>query len=234
MANWITHAALADLLMARGLPVDRTYFSIGSIAPDCNQENADWTSYTPPREQTHFMLGKNKSTVDAEGFFEKHIRGREGLSIQRRSFLMGWLCHLVADRTWQRWQRDENRVAACFERIRQVPSMAERLTGHPDTYDTLKAVFGRDMMQRDVWKMEQDYVLQNPSTCFETVIRKTTAFPDIPGFPPDAVNRKIPILAQPIPKEPIRATQLFFTPSEYENLLNTAVSVFEKIIGTAG
>lgn len=230
MANWITHAAIADGLMARGLPVDRRHFAIGSVAPDCNQENEDWTSYVPPREQTHFMLGKSKLTVDAEGFYGAHIRGREGLSLEKRSFLLGWLCHLVADRAWQKWLRDEDRVAMCFERIRKVPQMAEKLSGHPDTYDTLKQVFGRPVMQSDVWKLEQEYVLEHPETCYETIIRKTCDYPDIPGFPKNAVNRKIPIMAQPVSDKPIEATMLFFTQGEYEKLLSMAVEEFERII----
>ena len=59
MANWITHTILAERLLARGLDIDDRGFVVGNIAPDCNQENEDWSAFTPPREITHWMLGRN-------------------------------------------------------------------------------------------------------------------------------------------------------------------------------
>lgn len=73
MANWITHTILADRLLARGLPLDEKAFCIGSIAPDCNVENTDWSSFTPTRETTHWMTGNSKSSADFNGFWENHI-----------------------------------------------------------------------------------------------------------------------------------------------------------------
>lgn len=220
MANWITHTAMADRLLQMGLKADETYFVIGSVAPDCNQENADWTSYIPPREQTHFMQGKSKITVDAEGFFDAYVH--RASSPLWHSFCLGYYIHLVMDRAWQKWQRDEKRVAASFERVKAVPEMAAEIAGYPETYDTLKQVFGRARIH-DVERMEQLYVLQNPQCSYERILRKTKDFPDIPGFPPNAVNRKITVMAPPVPREPVDADLLFFSPEEYEQLMDTAV-----------
>lgn len=220
MANWITHTHMADRLLEKGLAVDETYFVIGSVAPDCNQENEDWTSYIPPREQTHFMQRKSKLTVDAEGFFEQHVKNAS--TYLWRSFCLGYYAHLVMDRAWQKWQRDEKRVAASIERVKAVPERAAEIAGYPDTYDTLKRVFGRARIH-DVERMEQIYVQQNPHCSYERILRKTTDFPDIPGFLPNAVNRKIAVMAQPVPEEPIQTDFLFFAPEEYEQLMETAV-----------
>ena len=221
MANWITHTHMADRLLQMGLPVDEIYFVIGSVAPDCNQENEDWTSYIPPREQTHFMQGKSKLTVDAEGFFAQHVKNAS--TYLWRSFCLGYYAHLVMDRAWQRWIRDEKRVADSFCRLKAVPEMAEKLQGYPETYDTLKQVFGRAPRIRDVERLEQMYVQQNPHCSYERILRKTTDFPDIPGFLPNAVNRKIAVMAPPVPEEPIQTDFLFFAPEEYEQLMETAV-----------
>lgn len=221
MANWITHTRMADMILKKGLDVDETWFVIGSVAPDCNQENEDWTSYIPPREQTHFMQGKSKLTVDAEGFFEKHVKNAS--TPLWRSFCLGYYLHLVGDRAWQRWIRDEKRVAASFRRLKAVPDMAEKLQGMPETYDTLKQVFGRAPRIRDVDRLEQTYVQQHPSCSYEKIIRKNAPFPDIPGFLPGAVNRKIPIMAPAVPDAPIETAFLFFSPEEYEQMLEMAV-----------
>lgn len=220
MANWITHTRMADRLLTMGLPVDETYFVIGSVAPDCNQENEDWTSYIPLREQTHFMQGKSKLTVDAEGFFARHVQNAS--TPLWKSFCLGYYVHLVMDRAWQRWIRNEDRVAASFRRLKNVPEMAEKLRGLPETYDTLKQIFGRTRI-RDVERMEQLYVQQNPHCSYERILRKTTDFPDIPGFLPNAVNRKITVMAPPVPDAPIETDFLFFAPEEYERLMETAV-----------
>lgn len=222
MANWITHTAMADRLLQMGLEADETYFVISAVAPDCNQENADWTSYIPPREQTHFMQGRSKLTVDAEGFFDAHAR--HASTPLWRSFCLGYYIHLVMDRAWQKWQRDEQRVAASFRRLKAVPEMAEKLQGFPETYDTLKQVFGRSPRIRDIDRLEQDYVLQNPACSYERILRTVTAFPDIPGYPQGAVMRKIPIMAPAVPKEPIETAFLFFAPDEYEQLMQTAAA----------
>lgn len=227
MANWITHTRMADRLLEKGLAADETYFIIGSVAPDCNQENEDWTSYIPPREQTHFMQGKSKLTVDAEGFFDRHVK--HASTPLWHSFCMGYYIHLVMDRAWQRWIRDEKRVAASFCRLKAVPEMAQKLQGLPETYDTLKQLFGRTRI-RDVERLEQMYVQAHPGCSFERILRKNAPFPDIPGFLPGAVNRKIPIMAPPVPDAPIETAFLFFSPEEYENLMQDAVlEAWEKI-----
>ena len=49
MATWVTHLIVADKIL-EGFPwLDKRGFCVGNIAPDCNVENSDWTSFTPPR-----------------------------------------------------------------------------------------------------------------------------------------------------------------------------------------
>lgn len=63
MATWITHLMIADALLQQFPQLHRRGFCMGSIAPDCNVENADWTAFIPPREVTHWMQGTRKQAV---------------------------------------------------------------------------------------------------------------------------------------------------------------------------
>ncbi len=69
MATWVTHLMIADGVLEALPRLDRRGFCVGNIAPDCNIENEDWTSFIPPREVTHFMRGKHKSFDDCEDFY---------------------------------------------------------------------------------------------------------------------------------------------------------------------
>ena len=60
MAGWITPMRIADEVLQQLPELDRLGFCMGSIAPDCNVENEDWTAFTPPREVTHWMSGNSK------------------------------------------------------------------------------------------------------------------------------------------------------------------------------
>lgn len=61
MATWVTHLMIADKVLEKISGLDRHGFCVGNIAPDCNVENEDWTSYTPSRAVTHRMSGERKA-----------------------------------------------------------------------------------------------------------------------------------------------------------------------------
>ena len=87
MATWITHLIIADRLLTR-FDLNRRAFCVGNIAPDCNIENSDWTSFTPPREVTHFMSDRRKTFADCEDFRGKYLS--EPGEPERRDFLLGY------------------------------------------------------------------------------------------------------------------------------------------------
>lgn len=62
MATWVTHLMIADRVLQRIPELKKHEFCVGNIAPDCNVENDDWTSFTPPRELTHWMTGNFRDT----------------------------------------------------------------------------------------------------------------------------------------------------------------------------
>lgn len=73
MATWVTHLMIADGVMNQCHQLDRHGFCVGNIAPDCNVENENWTSFTPSREVTHWMTGERKAISDGDTFCYEYI-----------------------------------------------------------------------------------------------------------------------------------------------------------------
>ena len=121
MATWVSHLMIADSVLKRFPQLDRHGFCVGNIAPDCNVENEDWGSFIPSREMTHWMSGDRKQASDCGRFYKEYIEGRrEDIATDEEySFLLGYWSHLITDAEYQRFTRDEERVAAAWKRITQ-------------------------------------------------------------------------------------------------------------------
>lgn len=222
MANWITHCTITDMVFSHWKELDERGFCVGSIAPDCNLENDDWTVFIPPREVTHFMTGGSKLSADFAGFYDRYIRGKTFQSEEHRSFLLGYCAHLITDAAYQAFIRNEERVPNCYARLRAAPELLRQIEGQPETFDTLKKVFGKRRIFRDIVILEHEYVLSHPEGCYERVLRKTEQFPDyLDFFPSGAVPRKIRVMAYPVEPLPEQDTpHYFFAREEYEAFLN--------------
>lgn len=84
--------------------LDRGYFAMGSLAPDCGQLNEDTGKYEPPLSTTHYMpLDASSYTRIQDLLF---LRKYENLLLPgcpdrlQRSFLVGYFFHLIADKLW--------------------------------------------------------------------------------------------------------------------------------------
>lgn len=216
MAGWISHLMVVDRLYAMGIDLDERGFAVGNIAPDCNVENEDWTQFTPPREVTHWMNGKSKLTADYEGFYEAYIKDKAFASREHEAFLWGYYSHLVTDVAFQRFVRDEKRVADIYLRLAQNEEMYGKVSGYPEDFDTLKRVFGRKAIFEDIILQESRYLEDNPNARFNTVLRKVRDFPDyIDYLPPGAIARKIGVMAREETPGQNAASGIFFTQDEY-------------------
>ncbi len=195
MASWVTHLWIADEVLKNIPELDRVGFCVGSIAPDCNVENADWTAFTPPREMTHFMSGKRKCLADSERFFEEYLAGKSYADRQEEAFYWGYYAHLVADALQQTMLRDEERVKAMFRRMEEIPDLKEKLGQMKHTFDNMKKLLPREDRMQDYENMEAEYLDAHPESGYNQVILPLKSYPDYPDFlPKGAIVRKIGVM----------------------------------------
>lgn len=228
MANWITHSRIADELLSTGLPLDPRGFHVGSIAPDCNIPNQDWTSFTPSREVTHWMTGKSKCSADHEGFFAQHIAGRSVRSGEEYAFLLGYYAHLITDAAYQSFVRDENRIKRMFCRLKERDGLFREISGMPETFDTVKAVFGKRRIFGDIAALEDEYLRQNPDSGYLKWLCSLESFPDyLPEFPAGAITYKVAVMTEP-PKQAPAPEAVFFSRSEYGDFIRRTQMLVRK------
>lgn len=230
MANWITHSRIADALLALGLPLDPRGFHVGSVAPDCNIPNEDWTAFIPSREATHWMTGKSKCSADFEGFYGQNIAGKFFSSGEEYAFLLGYYAHLITDAAYQAFVRDEARIARMFRRLKENGELFPQITGMPETFDTVKSVFGKRRVFGDIAAMEAEYLRRNPDSGYLKWLCGLSGFPDyLPEFPEGAIVQKAAVMAV-LPKEAPFSEPVFFSREEYEDFVErTRRLILEKL-----
>lgn len=199
MATWVTHIMIADQILKEADGLDRHGFCVGNIAPDCNIENEDWTSFTPSREVTHWMSGEDKTTSDGDLFYEEYIRKRtdEIKSKEQYGFLLGYYAHLITDAAFQKFIRDENRVKEVFRRIRADKDWKEKAGGYPENWDSVRRIISKETRMNEIFTMEAEYLKKHPDSGYLTEIVPLKEFPDyIDYLPHGCVARKIRIMGQ--------------------------------------
>lgn len=205
MANWVTHLMIADKILEKCPKLDRRGFCVGNIAPDCNVENEDWTSFTPSREVTHWMSGARKVASDCDAFCEEYILKRKAdiKSHEQYSFLLGYYSHLITDAAFQKMIRDEQRVKAAWDRIKADEATNKRAEqirqesgeAFAENWDFAKKVLPKDERMHELYSMEAEYLRDNPGSGFLTEIVPLKEFPDyIDYLPNGAIVRKIGVM----------------------------------------
>lgn len=234
MANWITHEYIVDNILSKGLDLDEIGFCVGNIAPDCNVENADWTEYMPPREVTHWMCREKKTEEDYQRFFNEVIKEENFESRQHISYLLGYYAHLITDVEFQEFMNDEQHIQLIFKRLKADDKMRNKIEGYPETKDTLKKVFGKWVILKDILTFENSYVLNNPVCAYNRILRNIQQFPDYLGILPDgAIERKINIMAYEVFECIEQEKYFFFLQDEYEEFVQrTSKKVYELLIET--
>jgi len=110
MATWGSHFRIAENISKKYTKLNRKFFAIGNIAPDCGLPNNDWSAFTPPKDISHFTVGgvsdflgmqTDKFVLSDVKFYSQHIKDSEIISSQGdRSFLLGYFTHLITDNLW--------------------------------------------------------------------------------------------------------------------------------------
>ncbi len=197
MATWITHLMIADRVLEHLSSLDRRGFCVGNIAPDCNVENEDWTSYTPSRKVTHWMQGEMKTASDCEAFFEEYILSRKTsiTTNEEHSFLLGYYAHLLTDAAFQSMIRDEERIRAVWARIKADEELRKAAAGMDENWDSAKRLIPKESRMREIYTMEAEYLRDNPNSGYLTEILPLKEFPDyIDYLPKGSIVRKIGVM----------------------------------------
>lgn len=228
MATWVTHLMIADRVLDQISGLDRHGFCVGNIAPDCNVENEDWTCFTPSREVTHWMTEKRKVASDCDRFYREYIEKRKNeiKTDEEYSFLMGYYSHLIADAEFQRFVRDEDRVASVWKRIKAHSVLSERAFGMPEDWDSLKRLIKSEERMKDIYSMEADYLEGHPESGYLTEILELNDFPDyIDYFPKGAIVRKVNIMGYIPRKEISTYPYVAVSEEEYEQFVDGAIKL---------
>ena len=231
MATWVTHLMVADEVVKLMPFLCRHEFFVGNIAPDCNVENEDWTSFTPSREVTHWMGNDRKAASDCERFLNEYIKTKENLDVKEESFLLGYYAHLITDAEFQRYIRDENRVKASWDRIKQHQELSQQAVGMEETWDSVKKLInGRERM-KDMYFMEAEYLEKYPESGYITDILGLDEFPDyIDYLPKGAIVRKVKVMGYMPEKEISQYPYIGMSKEEYNSFVKTSTELIVKAI----
>lgn len=197
MATWITHLMIADIVIKQYPELDRRGFCVGNIAPDCNVESTDWTSFTPSREVTHWMSGERKVASDCDSFYNEYIlkRKSEIQSQEQYSFLLGYYVHLITDAAFQWFIRDDKRVKDTWRRINADKNLSIHSKGYVEDWDSVKQLISKKERMHEIFSMEAEYLRDNPTSGYLTEILPLKEFPDyIDYLPHGCVVRKIGVM----------------------------------------
>lgn len=231
MATWVTHLRVADRVLERIPNLCRHEFCVGNIAPDCNVENEDWSSFTPPREVTHWMSSQRKNAADCDRFVNEYMNQRTIATPQEESFLLGYYAHLITDAELQRTIRDEARVTAAWKRIKAQPELAQRAAGLPETWDAAKTLFDRRERIWDMDTMDRAYLDENPASGYITEIMGLQSFPDYLDYlPHGAIPRKVKVMGGMPQKAAGRYPFVAFSKEEYDGFVDTATALVMQAI----
>lgn len=97
MASWAIHFRIADSILDKFNTLDKNYFIIGNIAPDCGVPVEG--GYAPPSEITHRTGGGNyKGNCNYHSIYEDFIKYET--DVKAKSFWLGYFVHYVTDCLW--------------------------------------------------------------------------------------------------------------------------------------
>lgn len=228
MATWVTHLMVADRVLDKIRGLERHGFCVGNIAPDCNVENEDGTHFTPSREVTHWMSEKRKVASDCDRFYKEYIEKRikDIKTDEEYSFLMGYYSHLITDAEFQRFIRDEDRVASVWKRIKEHSVLSEKSIGMPENWDSVKSLIKGKERMKDIDSIEADYLKKHPESGYFTEILELTDFPDYIDYLPDgAIVRKIKIMGYIPERQVSEYPYIAISEEEYGQFVDEAVKL---------
>ena len=233
MATWVTHLIIADSVLKEISDLCKHEFCVGNIAPDCNIENEDWTSFTPSREITHWMSGKTKDAADCDNFLNDYIKKRAIKTEEEESFLLGYYSHLITDAEFQKFIRDEQRVRSSWDRIKAHSELRQKAIGMPENWDSVKILINKSERMKDIYSLEKDYLDTHTDSGYLTEILELKSFPDyIDYLPTGAIPRKIKIMGYIPQKSTSKYPYVCISKEEYTSFLKNTVKAVTNAISS--
>ena len=231
MATWVTHLMVADEVIKRVPFLRKHEFYVGNIAPDCNVENEDWTSFTPSREVTHWMGNHRKTASDCDRFLHEYIEKKVDLDEEEESFLLGYYAHLITDAEFQRYTRDEERVKASWDRIKNHSELSRQAIGMDETWDSVKILIKGKERMKDIYSLEKEYLDTHPESGYITDILCLKEFHDyIDYLPKGAIVRKVKVMGYMPEKEISQYPYIGMTKEEYGYFVKRATELVVEAI----
>jgi len=231
MSTWVTHLMVADEAIMQLPFLCRHEFFVGNIAPDCNVENEDWTSFTPSREVTHWMGNERKTASDCDRFLHEYVETKDNLDNKEKSFLLGYYAHLITDAEFQRLIRDKKRVKAAWDRIKNHPVLSKQSVGMDETWDSVKILLKSRERMKDLYALEREYLDEHPESGYITDIMGLEEFPDyIDYLPEGAIVRKVKVMGYMPEKEVSQYPYIGMSKEEYGSFVKMAIELVVEAI----
>lgn len=229
MSTWVTHLMVADAVLERLPYLRRHEFCVGNIAPDCNIENEDWTSFTPSREVTHWMSDEKKSSADSERFLREYVERKKDLDSKEESFLLGYYAHLVTDAEFLRVLHEEERVRAIWKRIKQHPELSMLAVGMDETLASVNRLIPKRERMQDIYSWEAEYLEFHPESGYFTEIINLKKFPDYLEYLPEgAIVRKVQFMGYLNEKKTGSYSNIAISKEEFDCFVKRAIELVEE------
>lgn len=227
MANWITHQFIAQRILEELPYLCTKEFCVGSVAPDCNLENDDWTAFIPPREVTHFMQRKRKSLSDCQWFLDHYLSQRTILSKEEASFWWGYYAHLIVDAAFQHLICDDpQRTQAMWSRMSTDPVLRKEIDHISPSWKNAKQIIPFQCRKNDMDLFEKELLEKYPDSPFLTLLPFIDSFPDyVPFLPPGAISRKLKVMVKvPAPSSDMPFSGMLISKDEYFNYIDQSLA----------
>jgi hypothetical protein len=181
------------------------------------------------------MGNERKVASDCDRFLHEYVEEKVNLDIEEESFLLGYYAHLIVDAEFQRYIRDEERVKASWDRIKQHPELSKQAVGREETWDSVKKLInGRERM-KDMYSIEAEYLETHPKSGYITDIVCLEEFPDyIDYLPKGAIARKVMVMGYMPKKEVSQYPYIGMSKEEYKYFVKRATELVVEALERYG
>ena len=228
MATWGSHFRIAENISKKYANLNRKFFAIGNIAPDCGLPNKDWSVFTPPKDISHFTIGgvidflsmqTGKFVLSDIEFYSKYLKDSEIISSQGdRSFLLGYFIHLITDNLWNYYI--------------MKPLKEKYLRELQDTPNFIWIV------KRDWYDLDKIYITEQKDSLFWTDFLEAEYNEDILDFlPKEGIQRQLKFIKnfyQISQEEYLKITKkefVYLENNEMNNFIQESTNMILEVLG---